>query len=76
MHMGVVALMFVLVHLFALGPIAVAGMCLVTALLAYEHAIVRPNDLSRMNAAFFTLNGIISVVFFVAVAGDVFRGRV
>jgi 4-hydroxybenzoate polyprenyltransferase len=73
MHLGVVALIFVLLHVFALGPIALAGMCVVTVLLAYEHAIVRPNDLSRMNAAFFTLNGIISVVFFVAVAGDVLK---
>jgi 4-hydroxybenzoate polyprenyltransferase len=76
MHLGVVVLMFVLVHVFVLGPIALAGMCLVTVLLAYEHAIVRPSDLSRMNAAFFTLNGIISVVFFVAVAGDVLKSRV
>jgi 4-hydroxybenzoate polyprenyltransferase len=73
MHLGVVVLIFVLVHVFALGPIALAGMCLVTALLAYEHAIVKPGDLSRMNAAFFTLNGMISVVFFVAVAGDVLK---
>ena len=34
------------------------------SLLAYEHAIVRPGDLRRLNAAFFTMNGIISVVFF------------
>jgi 4-hydroxybenzoate polyprenyltransferase len=71
MHLGVVGLIFTLLHVFGLGPIALVGMCVVTALLAYEHAIVKPTDLSRMNAAFFTLNGIISVVFFVAVAGDV-----
>jgi 4-hydroxybenzoate polyprenyltransferase len=46
-------------------------MIVVAALLAYEHAIVSPRDLSRMNAAFFTLNGIISVVFFVSIAADV-----
>jgi 4-hydroxybenzoate polyprenyltransferase len=71
MHLGVVALIFTLPHVFGLGPVALAGMCVVTVLLAYEHAIVKPTDLSRMNAAFFTLNGIISVVFFAAVAGDV-----
>jgi 4-hydroxybenzoate polyprenyltransferase len=47
-------------------------MCIVALLLAYEHSIISPKDLRRMNAAFFTLNGIISVVFFVAVAVDVF----
>jgi 4-hydroxybenzoate polyprenyltransferase len=46
-------------------------MCVVTALLAYEHSIVSPKDIRRMNAAFFTLNGIISVVFFLSVAADV-----
>ncbi len=60
-----------LVHLFALGAIAVAGILLVAALLLYEHAIVSPTNLSRINAAFFSMNGVISIVFFVAVAGDV-----
>jgi 4-hydroxybenzoate polyprenyltransferase len=50
-------------------------MGLVTALLAYEHSIIGPHDLRRMNAAFFTLNGIISVVFFVAVGADVLVRR-
>jgi 4-hydroxybenzoate polyprenyltransferase len=44
--------------LYWLGVVAVGG------LLAYEHALVRPGDLRRLNAAFFTMNGIISVVFF------------
>jgi 4-hydroxybenzoate polyprenyltransferase len=71
MHLGVVVLLFVLVHVFGLGAIALIGMCVVTALLAYEHSIVSPKDIRRMNAAFFTLNGIISVVFFLSVAADV-----
>jgi len=71
MHLGMLALLFVLLHVFALGHIALAGMIVVAALLVYEHAIVSPRDLSRMNAAFFTLNGIISVVFFVSIAADV-----
>ncbi len=75
MHLGVVVLLFVLLHVFGLGVIALVGMCLVVALLAYEHMIVSPRDLSRMNAAFFTLNGIISVVFFVSVAADVLHRR-
>jgi len=38
--------------------------------LGYEHSLVSPDDLSRLNAAFFTMNGVISVVFFLFVAGD------
>jgi len=45
------------------------------ALLAYQHAIVRPGDLSRLNAAFFTANGVLSVWLFVATATDVLRWR-
>ena len=47
------------------------GVVATAALLAYEHSIVRPGDLRRLDAAFFTLNGVISVVFFVFVALDV-----
>jgi 4-hydroxybenzoate polyprenyltransferase len=58
-------------RLFHLGPITAIGMAIVVALLLYEHSIVSPSDLRRMNAAFFLLNGLISVVFFVFVAADV-----
>jgi len=51
--------------LYWLGVLATA------ALLVYEHSIVRPGDLRRLDSAFFTLNGVISVVFFVFVALDV-----
>ena len=75
MHLGMAALLFVLLHVFGLGTIALAGMVLVIVLLAYEHSIISPNDLRRMNAAFFTLNGVISMVFFVSVAADVLHRR-
>ena len=39
------------------------GVAAVAALLVYEHAIVRPGDLRRLDAAFFTVNGVISIVF-------------
>jgi 4-hydroxybenzoate polyprenyltransferase len=74
MHLGMIALLAVLLHAFHLGPIAAVGMLLVAVLLVYEHSIISPKNLTRMNAAFFTLNGIISVVFFLAVAGDVLLG--
>ena len=47
--------------LYALGVVIAAG------LLAYEHSLVKPNDFSRLNAAFFTMNGVISIAFFVCV---------
>jgi 4-hydroxybenzoate polyprenyltransferase len=47
-----------------------AGVVAVAALLAYEHSLVRPGDLRRLDAAFFTLNGVISVVFFAFVLAD------
>ncbi len=75
MHLLTAVLLFVFAHAFGLGPIALTGMGLVVLLLAYEHAIVSPGDLRRMNAAFFTLNGVISVVFFLFIATDLFRRR-
>lgn len=61
--------------MLGLGWIYWAGMALVAALLAYEHAIVSPGDLSRLNAAFFNVNGYISIVYFVFVALSVVRLR-
>ena len=43
----------------------------IAALLLYEHTLVRPGDLRRLDAAFFTMNGVISVAFFVFVLADV-----
>jgi 4-hydroxybenzoate polyprenyltransferase len=75
MHVLAVILIFAMVHAFGLGAIAGVGMVVVAGLLGYEHSIVSPRDLSRMNAAFFTTNGVISVVFFLSVAADVFFRR-
>jgi 4-hydroxybenzoate polyprenyltransferase len=47
------------------------GVAVVAALLVYEHSIVRPDDLRRLDAAFFTMNGVISVAFLVFVLIDV-----
>ena len=51
-----------------------AGVAATAGLLVYEHSIVRPGELRRLDAAFFTLNGVISVVFFAFVAADVLVG--
>ena len=71
MHLAMIAMLVWLSVLFQLGPVAWVGITLVAVLLVYEHAIVSPSDLKRMNAAFFTLNGVISVLFFLFVAADV-----
>ncbi len=68
MHLAMVALALWLDRLFALGPLGYVGTAVVALLLLYEHSLISPRDLRRMNAAFFLLNGIISVVFFVFVA--------
>jgi 4-hydroxybenzoate polyprenyltransferase len=75
MHLGMAVLLLWLVRLFALGELAWTGVAVVVALLLYEHSIVSPRDLRRMNAAFFTLNGVISVVFFAFFAADVLLRR-
>ena len=76
LHGAMFALAIWLVPLFGLGPIASIGMAIVAGLLLYEHLIVSPGDLSRMNAAFFTMNGVISVVFFAFIAADVWARRI
>ena len=62
-------------HVLTLVPIGWLGVAVVAALLSYEHSIISPRDLTRMSAAFFTLNGVISILFFLAVATAVFLGR-
>lgn len=71
MHLCMMALLVWILSLFGLSSIASLGTGIVAALLFYEHSIVKPNDLRRMNAAFFTLNGVISVLYFLFVATDV-----
>jgi 4-hydroxybenzoate polyprenyltransferase len=63
MHVVMVALLVWLAASFHLAWPAWAGICVVAALLAYEHSLVKPNDLSKMNAAFFAVNGYISLLF-------------
>ena len=63
MHLVMVALLAWLAFSFHLAWPAWAGIGVVAALLAYEHSLVKPDDLSKMNAAFFTVNGYISLLF-------------
>jgi 4-hydroxybenzoate polyprenyltransferase len=70
-----IALLLWLVFALHLGALAVAGVAIVGALLAYEHSLVSHRDLSRLNAAFFTMNGVISVVYFLFIAADLLLRR-
>ena len=58
-----------------LGWLALAGVAAVGLLLIYQHTLVRPTDLSRMNAAFFTTNAFVSVILFISFGAAVFVGR-
>jgi 4-hydroxybenzoate polyprenyltransferase len=71
-HLGMLACLLFLVRSFALGPVAVAGVAAVAGLLAWEHRLVKADDLSRIDAAFFTMNGYVSVIFFLFWAADIF----
>ena len=75
MHLLVVALAVWLDRLFDLGTVGFVGTAVVAMLLLYEHSIVSPKDIRRMNAAFFLLNGVISVAFFAFVAAAVLSRR-
>ena len=63
MHVGVVALLGWLAFSFVLPWPAWTGIAVVAALLAYEHSLVRADDLSKLDAAFFAVNGYISMLF-------------
>ncbi len=63
MHIAVVLLLSALAWSFGLLWPAWTGIAVVAALLAYEHSLVKPGDLSRLDAAFFTINGYISILF-------------
>jgi 4-hydroxybenzoate polyprenyltransferase len=70
-HAGTIALLALVGSGLSVGAWYMIGVVVVAGLLAYEHLIVRPGDLRRLDAAFFTVNGLISVVFFAFVALDV-----
>jgi 4-hydroxybenzoate polyprenyltransferase len=70
MHACVVALLALAGFGLEVGAWYWLGVCVVAVLLAYEHLIVRPDDLRRLDAAFFTVNGVLSIAFLVFVALD------
>jgi 4-hydroxybenzoate polyprenyltransferase len=74
-HVITVLLLAWMVVVFALGKIAMAGLAFVALLLVYEHSLVKHDDLSRVNAAFFTMNGLVSMAFLFFVTGDLLLAR-
>ncbi|HEX5008996.1 MAG TPA: UbiA-like polyprenyltransferase [Planctomycetota bacterium] len=70
LHAGMLAALLVAARLAGLGPLSWAAIGLVAALLVVEHGLVRGGNLARVNAAFFTLNGAVSLLFGLLVAAD------
>src|SRR5438874_336164 len=75
LHLVMLALLAAMVVVFGLGKFALSGVVVVAVLLLYEHSLVRAHDLSKLNAAFFTMNGVIAVVFFLFIAADLLLAK-
>ena len=74
MHFGTVVALLAVGHAAALGAIYFLGVAIVLAIFVYEHAILRPSDLSRLDVAFFSLNGYVSLIYFAATLAQVLVG--
>ena len=72
LHVLMILCLLALVYSLHLGVLALAGVAAIVTLLIYEHSLVKADDLSRVNAAFFTMNGYVSVLFLVFWAADIF----
>jgi 4-hydroxybenzoate polyprenyltransferase len=72
LHAGAFAALVALYFITNLGMLALIGLVATGALLIYQHTLVRANDLSRLNAAFFTTNAFVSVILFLTFGSAVF----
>jgi 4-hydroxybenzoate polyprenyltransferase len=75
LHAGAFLALIALYVMTGLGPLAFAGVIATGALLIYQHRLVRADDLSRLNAAFFTTNAFVSVILLVTFGSAVFLNR-
>lgn len=75
LHVAMIVCLLLLVRDFQLGWLSIVGVGAVATLLIYEHSLVKATDLSRVNAAFFTVNGYVSVLFLLFWAADMYVGR-
>jgi 4-hydroxybenzoate polyprenyltransferase len=71
LHLGMLVILAGLFWMEGLGILSLIGLGLVAVLLGYEHSLVKPSDLSRVNTAFFTVNGWISLLLFVTAGLDI-----
>jgi 4-hydroxybenzoate polyprenyltransferase len=70
-HVATIGLLLATALWTNLGGIALAGIAIVAGILLWEHSIVKPNDLSRVNVAFFSLNGYVSILLLITFATDI-----
>ena len=75
LHLAVVLMLPIFARTFHLGLAGDLGMLVVAILLLYEHCLVSPQDMLKLNAAFFTMNGVIAMVFLRFVAADLWLGH-
>ncbi len=69
-HALMAVLLAATLYVQGLSVLSWIGLMLVSAILVYEHRLVRPDDLSRLNAAFFTVNGAVSILLFLFIGVD------
>jgi 4-hydroxybenzoate polyprenyltransferase len=74
-HAQAFVVLLLLYAVTGLGWLALAGVAAVGVLMIYQHTLVKADDLSRMNAAFFTTNAFVSVILFLTFGGAVFLSR-
>ncbi|MEO6588749.1 MAG: 4-hydroxybenzoate octaprenyltransferase, partial [Pyrinomonadaceae bacterium] len=74
-HLQAFIVLVLLYFVTELGWLALLGVLAVGTLLIYQHTLVKPNDLSKMNAAFFTTNAFVSIILFATFGGAVFLAK-
>ena len=72
LHLLCIVFLASLAKLLPTGTLYLVGVAVVGGLLVYEHLLIRPNDLSKINTAFFTINGLISIMFLAFVVVDTY----
>jgi 4-hydroxybenzoate polyprenyltransferase len=76
LHVASIFLFFVTGYIFSLSTTYYIGVFVVSLLLLYEHRLVSPTDFSRLDMAFFTMNGVIAALFFFFTAADLTLARI